>query len=265
MHRRPRVVLAEFSFPTAVARAQASGQVRIVLPQQPLTIAENVPVTVVNTSASTIYRSLCFVLERQTARGWRIVTRTHGVPIGCTVRAGEVQAAHSRQPEQLQLYDDLRPGSYRITLYYRAVPKHWRVIPRLTRRDRLIRLPITVQRAPRRPRPRLSEQRLLHLAEDAAIRAGDPHPSLIQHAAGPRLEAGLVGSGDVVNEWNWSYLIAERGHFAQTGAGLGNTTITGSVLTLVVDAATGQVTDFGLSKRYPQLRHLGVVTTDLRS
>jgi hypothetical protein len=36
------------------------------------------------------------------------------------------------------------------------------------------------------------------------------------------------------------------------------------VITLVVDAATGQVTDSGVSNRYPPLARLGKVTTDLR-
>ena len=262
-HRDPQVVLARLTLPAGAALARASGQVGLVLPQQPLTSGEGVPVTVVNNSSSAIYRSLCFVLERRTSRGWRAITRTQGVPVACAIWAGQVQDAHSRQPEQLELYDDLRPGGYRITLFYRPVPKHWRVIPPLTRRDRFVRLPITVQRAPARPRPRLSEQRLLQIAEHAAANAGDPHPSLIQHAAGPRFEAVLVASGDLVFEWNWSYLIAERGHFRYSGVGLANATISGTVLTLVVDAATGQVTDSGLSKHYPHLRQLGAVMTDV--
>jgi hypothetical protein len=244
--------------------APPSGQVGLVLPHLPLTTGEGVPVTVANSSSSAIYRSLCFVLERRTARGWRVIARTHAVPVACAIVAGVVQAAHSRQPEQLELYDDLRPGSYRITLFYRPVAKHPQVIPRLTRHDRLVRMLITVHRAPVRPNPRLSETRLLRIAEDAAANAGDPHPSLIQQAAGPRLEAVLIASGDLVFEWNWSYLIAERGKFTFSGLGLGSTTVTGSVLTLVVDAATGQVTDSGLSKRYPHLRRLGHVTTDFR-
>jgi len=69
-----------------------------------------------------------------------------------------------------------------------------------------------------------------------------------------------------VFEWNWSYLIAERGHFICQACSvpLGAKPPTGSVLTLVVDSANGQVTDFGLSKRYPPLRRLERVTTDLR-
>jgi len=245
--------------------ARASGQVRLVLQHQPLTTAEAVPVTVINGNGSAIYRSLCFVLERRTSNGWQAIRRSHGAPVACTIWAGGVQAAHSRQPEQLELYDDLRPGSYRITLFYRPVPKHPRVIAKLTRRDRFVRLLITVRRASR-PKPRLPEKRLLRIAEDAATRTGDPHPRLIQHAAGTRFEAVRISSGDLVFEWNWSYLIAERGHFICQACSVppGAKPPTGSVLTLVVDAANGQVTDSGLSKRYPPLRRLGHVTTDLR-
>jgi hypothetical protein len=259
-------VAAGVALPGGASEARASGQVRLVLQHEPLTSAEAVPVTVINGSASAIYRSLCFVLERRTSDGWQAIRRSHGVPVSCTIWAGVVQAARSRQPEQLELYDDLRPGSYRITLFYRRVPKHWRVIRRLTRRDHFVRLPITVHRAPRRPKPRLHEKRLLRIAEYAAARAGDPHPRLIQHAAGTRYDAVRISSGDLVFEWNWSYLIAERGHFICQACSVppGARPPTGSVLTLVVDAANGQVTDSGLSKRYPPLRRLGHVTTDLR-
>lgn len=254
----------KLALPAGVMVAQASGQVRLVLPQQPLTSAEGVPVMVINRGSSAIYRSLCFVLERRTSLGWRAITRTHGVNVGCSIWAGAVQAAHSRQPEQLQLYDDLRPGSYRVTLFYRRVPKHWRVIPPLSRRDRFVRRLIPVKRAPARPRPQLSEKRLERIAEEAAANAGDPQPSLIQHAAGPRFEAVLIGSGELVFEWTWSYLIAERGQFTYSGVGPSNTSISESALTLVVDATTGHVTDSGLSKRYPHLRRLGPITTDVR-
>lgn len=261
-----RAVLAGVALPGGAAKARASGHVRLVQPHQPLITAEAVPVTVINGGASAIYRSLCFVLERRTSHGWQAIRRSHGVPVACTIWAGVVQAAHSRQPEQLELYDDLRPGSYRITLFYRPVPQHPRVIAKLTRRDRFVRQLITVHRAPRRPKPRLSEKRLLRIADDATARAGDSHPRLIQHAAGTRFEAVGISSGDLVFEWNWSYLIAERGHFICQACSVpaGAKPPTGSVLTLVVDAANGQVTDSGLSKRYPRLRQLGHVTTDLR-
>ena len=263
--RAARMLLTARATPASETFSRPSGGVRLVLVDQRLTTAEAVAVAVVNGNSSAIYRSLCFVLEHHTAQGWRAVTRTHGVRVGCPIWAGSVQAAHSRQNEQLELYDDLQPGRYRITLFYRPVPKHWHVIPRLTRRDRFIRLAIIVHRAPARPPPHLSEQRLVQIAQDAAAHAGDPHPTLIQHAAGTRFEAVRVVSGDLLFEWNWSYLIAERGRFTFSGVGPRGGAVTGSVLTLVVDAQTGQVTDSGLGKRYPRLRQLGRVITDAHS
>jgi hypothetical protein len=174
--RAARVLLSARATPAGETVARPSGGVRLVLADQRLTSAEAVAVVVVNGGSSAIYRSLCFVLEHDTAQGWRAVTRTHGVSAGCAIWAGSVQAAHSRQNEQLELYDDLQPGRYRITLFYRPVPKHWRVIPRLTRHDHFIRRPLIVHRAPERPRPRLSEQRLVQIAQDAAAHAGDPQP-----------------------------------------------------------------------------------------
>jgi hypothetical protein len=245
--------------------APASAPVSLEAPAgQAIYPGEDLQVEVVNHSASSIYQSTCFVLARLTARGWRQVLRSHGVNIACAIWGGHVQGAHSSQPVGLALYDDLRPGTYRITLYYRLVPKHSQVRGPLTRRDRFARLVLTLGPAPAKPRPALSEKRILHLALGAANRGGDQHPTLIQHAAGSHFKAVLVGQGDLIPEWNWSYLIAIRGHFAYTGVGPGNETIHGTVITLVVDAATGQVTDSGLSTRYPPLERLGKVTTDLR-
>jgi len=69
-----------------------------------------------------------------------------------------------------------------------------------------------------------------------------------------------------VFQWNWSYLIAVRGHFSYSGLGPpgSSSTVHGTVITLVVDAATGKVSDSGVSNRYPALARLGKVTTDLR-
>lgn len=117
-----------------------------------------------------------------------------------------------------------------------------------------------------RRRPQLSERRILHIALAAAASAGDRHPTLIQHSAGTRHDANLVDSGDIVPGRNWSYLIAERGHFVLRNAPVppGEPPPHGSVLTLIVDASTGQATDGGVSNRYPRLVRLGPVHTDLR-
>lgn len=225
---------------------------------------ENLPVTVVDDTASSIYHSYCFVLARREASGWRQVVSTHGVRVACPIRIGELEAARSSQHLNLVLYDDLSPGTYRITLYYRPAPRHWKVLKALTRRDDAARLQFTVGPAPIQSRPRLAERRLLHLALSGAKGGGDSHPSLIQHAAGSRFEAVWIGQDDLAFAWNWSYLIAIRGHFHYSGVGPTESTVRGKVMTLVVDAATGEITDSGLSNRYPALSRLGSVTTDLR-
>jgi hypothetical protein len=133
---------------------------------------------------------------------------------------------------------------------------------------RSVEAELTVRRfEPGRP-PRLPESRILRLAKRAAAEDGDASPSLIQHAEGTRFLAVLIGAGgDLVFAWNWSDLIAVRGHFTINDAPgpPGAKPITGTVMTLVVDARTGQATDFGLGNRYPRLARLGPITTDLRS
>jgi hypothetical protein len=165
-------------------------------------------VSVVNDSPGSIYRSDCFVLARLDARGWRQVVSSHGVNISCPISGGEVQDPHSHQPVGLVLFDDLHLGTYRITLYYRLVPRHPKVLKALTRRDRVARLQFTIGSAPVQPKPQLPEKRIVSLAMASAKRGGDSRPSLIEHAAGTRFNAVRVGQGDLVFEWNWSYLIA---------------------------------------------------------
>ncbi len=117
--------------------------------------------------------------------------------------------------------------------------------------------------------PRLSDSRLRAIALTAAKADGDAHPTLIQDAEGSRRIANLVAGGQPGNAWNASYLLAERGTFAtptiSTPPGIpmgpGPVRITRHVITLVVDARTGKVTDSGLSDRYPNLARLGRVTT----
>jgi hypothetical protein len=116
------------------------------------------------------------------------------------------------------------------------------------------------------PKPQLPERRILRIAERAAASAGDRRPTLIQHAQGTRHDANLVDSGDIVPGKQWSYLIAERGHFVLRNVPTppGAPAPHGSVLTLIVNASTGHLTDFGVSNRYPDLAKLGRVHTDLR-
>jgi hypothetical protein len=115
-------------------------------------------------------------------------------------------------------------------------------------------------------KPMLAEAVILRIARAAAAQAGDPSPTLIQHSAGSRARANLIDSGAIVPGRQWSYLIAERGHFVLNNAPTpsGASALSGSVLTQIVNATTGQITDGGVSDRYPNLARLGPVRTDLR-
>jgi hypothetical protein len=114
-------------------------------------------------------------------------------------------------------------------------------------------------------RPTLSEHEILVIALGAARSAGDPAPTLIQHSEGTRVAANHVDSGDIVPGSDWSYLIAERGRFVLNDVSVpaGASAPRGSVLTLIVSAHSHEVTDFGVSDRYPDMARLGPVTTDL--
>lgn len=113
----------------------------------------------------------------------------------------------------------------------------------------------------------LTEQQILRIALRAAARQGDPRPTLIQHSEGTRCAANRIMSGACFGGSAWSYLIAERGHFIGYGATVpaGASLPRGTVITLIVNATTGQGTDGGISYRYPPLAQLGPVTTDFRS
>lgn len=254
---------------TVASMAAASGSsatpsagVRLVVSHHRLFPGENVSLRLESTSL--LFYSSCPRLDRATAQGWREVTRSHGARVGCPLRLGSPQSPHTPAAVGLILYDDLRPGTYRITLWARLIPRHWKRLVPLSSRDLVLRQVIRLHPAPRLRRPRLSETRLLAIAEGAATSGGDPTPTIIQHAAGRRFEANLVASGDEVFEWNWSYLIAIRGRFSFPNAPrlAGGPAPGGSVITLVVDAATGEVTDSGVAKTFPDLAKLGPVTTD---
>lgn len=111
----------------------------------------------------------------------------------------------------------------------------------------------------------LTERQILGIARTAAARAGDRTPTLIQHAETSRANANWIASHSGVDGNQLSYLIAERGHFTANGFSVppGAKPPKGSVLTLVVDASTGEITDVGISDRYPDLAALNQVITDL--
>jgi hypothetical protein len=114
--------------------------------------------------------------------------------------------------------------------------------------------------------PALSEALIKRAALKAAARAGDRHPSLIQHAEGTRERANKIAWRDTVPDFNWCYLIVVRGRFVlyDVPSPSGAKPPKGTVLMLVLDAKTRRQLDFGVGDRYPDLAKLGPVTTDLR-
>jgi hypothetical protein len=260
-------VLASAAPLAASSRASSPDPVRLVLPEEVLRAGQSVEVTVVNTEHALILRGLCLALAHRVGSRWVLVRRTHGVSVSCPPTASIPQNARSRESVTLPLYDDLFPGLYRVSLRYKRAARG----PNLGRLAgpgvRTVQAQLTVLGFRPGLEPRLGERRILARALQAAKANGDPHPSLVQHAEGTRFEAVLVSSGDLVFEWNWSILIVIRGHFSATNVPVppGARPRAGTVLTLVIDARTGQGTDFGLGHRYPKLAGLGSVTTDLRS
>jgi hypothetical protein len=113
----------------------------------------------------------------------------------------------------------------------------------------------------------LTEGQILRIALRAAAGNGDPRPTLIQHSEGTRAEANHLASGGYFGGSARSILIAERGRFIAYGASIpaGAALPRGTVITIIVNASTGRVTDGGISYRYPELAQLGRVTTDFRS
>lgn len=115
--------------------------------------------------------------------------------------------------------------------------------------------------------PGMTEAQILRLALHEAAHSGDRRPTLIQHSEGSHGKANQLTSGAYFGGSARSYLIAERGKFVGYGASVpyGASLPHGTVVTIIVNAATGRVTDGGISYRYPTLAQLGPVTTDFRS
>lgn len=106
---------------------------------------------------------------------------------------------------------------------------------------------------------------IVALAKQYAAQGGESNPTLIQHSAmTTRSQANVTGgAGTGISGDQESYLIAVRGHFVVNAPRpSGAPAPTGSVLTLVVDASSCQVTDVGIQDNYPDLGSLGPVTTD---
>lgn len=110
----------------------------------------------------------------------------------------------------------------------------------------------------------LSESQIVSIADGYAASYGDSSPGSIEHVEAPRQAAVLAASGDVVSDNREVILIVERGSFV--GAGVprpsGAAAPQGSVLTLAIDAQTGELTDLGIQSNVPDLASLGPVTVD---
>jgi hypothetical protein len=237
--------------------------VRLTLARSTLRAGQEVSVTIVNGDSLPILRDICLSLQRRVGSRWQTITRTHGVPVACP-RVGFPQGGHSSETLGLPLYDDLVPGAYRATILYK--PMTLGVDVELNQPDDdMAHVSFTVLAFRTGAKAHLSNARIRKIAERAATQNGDPKPTLIQHSEGTRFAANLVASGDLVFGWAWSYLIAVRGHFVLNGASVppGAPAPHGTVITLVVNASTGQVTDSGVSDRYPDLAKLGPVVSDL--
>jgi hypothetical protein len=118
-----------------------------------------------------------------------------------------------------------------------------------------------------------SECEILDIAMGLAADRGDPTPSLIQHTRCTRAEANRVACQAVVPGDRESYLIAVQGRFTveprrrrwDGDDASERLPEIYSVMTLIVDAATGAPTDSGFSNDYPDLAAVGGVVTDYRA
>jgi hypothetical protein len=118
----------------------------------------------------------------------------------------------------------------------------------------------------------MNEGDILRLALDAAARNGEPNPELVQHTSGTTREAATKTTGSWVHSDQPSYLIAIRGRFTtrrprpplppELAPNVVDDAMSFLVSVLVVDIATGQVTDSGSSNEYPDLASVGPVVTD---
>ena len=105
--------------------------------------------------------------------------------------------------------------------------------------------------------------RLLSIAEGSAARAHEPHPCDIAYVATTRAEADRLAGGDINGGYSpdaQTYVIAMRGWFTPVvPVPSGAREPTGGVITLEIDAASWQETDFGVGSVYPHLASAGTV------
>jgi hypothetical protein len=115
------------------------------------------------------------------------------------------------------------------------------------------------------------EADLLPLALQAAARAGDPDPELVQHVSGTREKLTTL-TGSIVHSDDQCYMVAIRGSFSSRRPfppGPDWDHRKGEiehwpVKVLVVEIASGRIVDSGAGHKWPDLAHVGPVVTDYR-
>jgi hypothetical protein len=102
---------------------------------------------------------------------------------------------------------------------------------------------------------------ITQIAQSYTAGLGDPSPESIQYVATDRQAAIAATSGGSVDSDQPVYLVVAIGKFAAQGvAPPGSTTVpTGSVMILVLDAQTLDITDWGVTTIVPKLTPLGQV------
>jgi hypothetical protein len=253
----------------ATATQGRSPSVSLRLPSHTLRAGQGVLVQIVNPSSRALLISGCFRLQIRQAHAWKTITRTHGVRVACSLTSGVALPAQPVDQWSLVLYDDLRPGMYRITMSYKVLPDGWHSAS-LRHNPQLLSAKVRVLSFRPGLIPHLTDRRIRRIA----LKAAGGHATLIQHAEGTRFEANLVAGGDLIPDWTWAYLIAIKGNFNLPPAGGTYAadlrwTRAGylqhySVITLVLNAKTGAAEDYGNANRYPDISKLGPVTTDYR-
>jgi hypothetical protein len=119
------------------------------------------------------------------------------------------------------------------------------------------------------PTGSMTTAQIKSLVMATAARLGESTPTGISYSAPVTRNAANAASGDgaIIGGADGSasgyILVVAHGHFTATDAEVPNGVAypTGTVLTLVVDASTGQPTDSGIQRNTPDMSKVGPVTT----
>lgn len=108
---------------------------------------------------------------------------------------------------------------------------------------------------------RLGEAHIKQMALEFAATMGDPNPTAIEYAHGRREQVVFAFSEDEVPDNTEVDAIVIHGQFVAKNAPVppGESPPSGSVVILVVNAVTGEMTDFGIQQKTPNLSAFGLV------